>query len=656
MDSVVEKVFNLIVATEQGEGSSVQDDAPGVLARRANHWSHVESFLGVWIRIPLKTFEQFCYINYRTPPPHPIDPAVMFDVLKIMRLVEEARKHVSRAEAAEASPFGRSTWVGPKQKLRIREQACECLRKAYQIEENACAVATMFIVSVDEVAARVLLQKPNSADAQYVQLFHEMVSQRQLATPECVEMLTEILDTGHISENLRTRAAVNAMLGNEGDAITDLTLAITRSRYLAAEKPKLSDAMEGKNPRQPVPEDKMPGSLSSQLLFHRAIHYLAIACKHISTSFGPEIDSSGAPATPEDQDEVALGERITSQRLVRENAKNAINSLMSFLRSLKYSPDWPIEASHDFSRFISTVFTTPSSKAIPPLVRRCTVATNVMYPVSRLFFSAPIDELPPYPPPAALADEQSSAAVDIVKAFADQVKEPSKSCESVTFHPYLIEALHALLLCHCLINTSKKEIRRHAYMVARLVRLCDGYPIFNPARSPARDDWKELVGYPASDTQLLPLVASWDDLCRPKYAPLLTQFSRENTTAATEDAQPAGGDLFASAALLPPSEAMRTLEALAKMRSQNQPPNSEMPIHQVQLLPGCRIEDNIISDGLPDRRDLRTGHARDIRRWLKENPVVPSVRRKKKTASRSSSSRHGEDPEALATKMSDLEI
>lgn len=31
----MEKVFNLIVATEQGEGSSVQDDAPGVLARRA---------------------------------------------------------------------------------------------------------------------------------------------------------------------------------------------------------------------------------------------------------------------------------------------------------------------------------------------------------------------------------------------------------------------------------------------------------------------------------------------------------------------------------------------------------------------------------------------------------------------------------------------
>lgn len=119
--------------------------------------------------------------------------------------------------------------------------------------------------------------------------------------------------------------------------------------------------------------------------------------------------------------------------------------------------------------------------------------------------------------------------------------------ESVSYHPLLTDALHSLLLCHALIQTSAKELQRHAYMVARLARLADGYPIFQASRSPARADWIEVLRRAENWVEL---ISSWESLCAP--APLPTQIlpngalsaatANANALAITGGASPAETD------------------------------------------------------------------------------------------------------------------
>jgi hypothetical protein len=62
-------------------------------------------------------------------------------------------------------------------------------------------------------------------------------------------------------------------------------------------------------------------------------------------------------------------------------------------------------------------------------------------------------------------------------------------------------------------------------MVARLARICDGYPIFLAARSPARADWIEVV---RRANNWLGLGESWEVLCEP--APLPGQKEKKPET------------------------------------------------------------------------------------------------------------------------------
>jgi hypothetical protein len=90
------------------------------------------------------------------------------------------------------------------------------------------------------------------------------------------------------------------------------------------------------------------------------------------------------------------------------------------------------------------------------------------------------------------------------------------SNESVTYHPLLTDALHSVLLCHALLQTSSTELKRHAHNAARLARICDGYPIFLAARSPARADWVEVL---RRANNWIGLTQSWEALCRPAPLP-----------------------------------------------------------------------------------------------------------------------------------------
>jgi len=71
-------------------------------------------------------------------------------------------------------------------------------------------------------------------------------------------------------------------------------------------------------------------------------------------------------------------------------------------------------------------------------------------------------------------------------------------------------------LCHALLQTSPTELKRHAHNAARLARICDGYPIFLAARSPARADWVEVL---RRASNWIGLTQSWEALCRPAPLP-----------------------------------------------------------------------------------------------------------------------------------------
>lgn len=139
-----------------------------------------------------------------------------------------------------------------------------------------------------------------------------------------------------------------------------------------------------------------------------------------------------------------------------------------------------------------------------------------VYPVSVLFSSSPPPNLPPFPSSQAVLQTDVFAR----DQFPDQSSIPTwaqiEPFEAVTYHPLLTDALHSLLLCHSLLQTSSKEHLRHAHMAARLARVCDGYPIFVACRSPSRADWIDVI---RQANNWIGLERSWEILCSPAPLP-----------------------------------------------------------------------------------------------------------------------------------------
>lgn len=135
--------------------------------------------------------------------------------------------------------------------------------------------------------------------------------------------------------------------------------------------------------------------------------------------------------------------------------------------------------------------------------------------MSDLFSSTPPADLPPYPETST--DVTTRQRTTNVPSQAAQAILAQADChEALTYHPLLTDALHSLLLCHCLVQTSPRELQRHAHMVARLARVCDGYPIFQAARSPSRADWIEIV---RRGENWIQLSQTWEALCAPAPLP-----------------------------------------------------------------------------------------------------------------------------------------
>ncbi|KAI1504601.1 hypothetical protein F5X99DRAFT_371479 [Biscogniauxia marginata] len=463
--------------------------------------------------------------------------------------------------------------LSPERRFRMREQATQKLSRAYHLDEIASSVATMQSTStLENVAGLVLQRAPNDPDANYVHFFHEKIPSRQLA--ECTDLRVLDLIIGQRPsecEPLRTRAIVRMFKDDFDGAVQDLTTALNVYRLQRPpHKPTAEEIMQverrtgRRRDNPPLDERDQPSSTEVQLLFQRAGCYLTLACDHVEFALSnPSTGQSGharngtndtsncnAHGTTEGEGEAdgdgdggGDGERghtphspkpppedtgptkkqLESRKTVRVYAKRALRDYMEYFKHFHYSPNLPIEVSDDFSRQVNQA--THRNKRYYGQSRWSTQdpnsptdssASHTIYALASLFSATPPADLPPYP---------STELVSTSSATFDSIETTT---EVVTYHPLLTDALHSLLLCHTLIQTSAKELQRHAHMVARLARLADGYPVFQASRSPARADWIEVL---RRAENWIELSSSWEDLCAP--APLPTPLPANGVSAAT---------------------------------------------------------------------------------------------------------------------------
>ncbi|KAK4694567.1 hypothetical protein P7C71_g3032, partial [Lecanoromycetidae sp. Uapishka_2] len=475
---------------------------------------------------------------------------------------------------------GPNAKLSRERKHRMREQATQKLARAYKFDEIAASVATMQgASSLEEVAKLVLQRSPNDTDAKYVHFFHEKIPSRMLAQCTTLEALDQVIqDRPTEGAPLRTRAVTKIFKDNFPGAAHDLTEALAVCRYTASQhnagrgQLELANALGRAERRNggardwkyesKIEEEDHPSSLETQSLFHRAGVYLTIACQNVSASLDglkeAEELSSSQPELPQSStSQVAHERRLEARKMVKTNAKRALRDYLGFLSHFDYTPGLPAEITEEFFRKVNAAAggygksknTPPTNRLIemsgnsslsnghlsdtlvphkPQEPRRApsngvsndnyyaSLPSPEIHPVSALFSATPPENLPPYP-------VMSQALVPSKQVSQQKTQDQSSNHfvdteqhEAVTYHPLFTDALHSLLLCHSLVQTSPKEHLRHAHMAARLARICDGYPIFLAARSPSRADWIEVV---RRANNWVGLQQSWETLCAPAPLP-----------------------------------------------------------------------------------------------------------------------------------------
>ncbi|KAK0641667.1 hypothetical protein B0T16DRAFT_393914 [Cercophora newfieldiana] len=565
----------------------LQPSSSALIICRNKHWRYISAFHGPWLQLPPEILENLANANYNTPRPRPIDPAVFFDLVKIRRLVDDATNLAVRAATGVASTYqqmntssaahhaaalglgiqGAQTKLSRERKHRMREQATQKLSKAYHLDEIATSVAIMQGTStLEEVASLVLQRSAQDPDANYVHFFHEKIPSRHLAECTSLDVLDEVIAARPTEgELLRTRATVRVFKEDFKGAVADLTEALRVHRlYRQPHTEPKSVMQDGKlyekldAPRRfediVLKEEDQPSSLEIQLLFQRAGVYLTLASQHVEASLADQVSPTGeaeglgSPAVANGEKQCTKGseaeaaeseetkthteaeKRVTEARkLVRLNAKRALRDYMAYLSHFEYSPDLPVPVAEEFSRRVnyaahgvrtprSHTYTGKPGSPVPGDGAESGTPQRI-YALSELFAASPPSDLPPYP----------STEVALVRP--QQPPPPTfaqTTTETLTYHPLLADALHAVLLCHCLIQTSAKELLRHAYMVARLARLADGYPVFQASRSPARADWLEVL---RAGDNWIQLTGTWEYLCAPAPLPIFPSSSNGGSPA-----------------------------------------------------------------------------------------------------------------------------
>ncbi|KAF3766844.1 hypothetical protein M406DRAFT_216802, partial [Cryphonectria parasitica EP155] len=522
--------------------------SPSLVICRNKHWRHISSFHGPWLQLAPEIMEFLAHQNYNHPLPRPIDVAVFYDLLKIRRLVDDATNLAVRAAsglvslrnldnshqaAALGLGFGGSKqpMLSAERRHKLREQATQKLARAYRLDEIACSVSTMQSASsLEDVASLVLKRDPHSLDAKYVHFFHEKIPSRQMAESTSLDALDELIASRPSEcEALRTRASIKVFKEDYRGAVQDLTEALNIINVLYRHRSAENWSMElqhyEKNGRRVdiVPdEEQQPSSLEAQILVARAGILLTLACMNVvkpgqqqqkqatadATGNGGGLDTSrSVPSAQTPPAELTAEEKLNETKMlearkaVKMYAKKALRDYMSYLSNFHYSPNFPTHVADDFAKkvmYSKSKTRWPASTGEPVHAE----SKHTVYKLNELFVATPPTDLP----------DLSPSEIAILQKTFDQPTYLASTIEMATYHPLLSDALHSVLLCHVLMQTSPKELLRHAHMVARITRLAEGHPMFHTSRSPARADWVQVV---RKCQNWVGLAATWDYLCSP---------------------------------------------------------------------------------------------------------------------------------------------
>ncbi|UNI14937.1 hypothetical protein JDV02_001514 [Purpureocillium takamizusanense] len=660
-------------------------------APRNKSWRNFSAYYGSWTAVSVDVLEVAALVNYNTPRPRPLDPAMLFDLVKIRRSVEEATDLAVRAASDTASSTlssvnsvsglrsmsslrsaappkpGHGMRMSRERRLRMRELAVQKLARAYRLDDIAACIVTMQgTTSLDDLAGLVLQDNPRNSDAKFVHFFHDKIISRDLtAGTEGFRVLEEILEIeSERPELLRTLAALKGARGDLADVAADLTRAMSLSKYRGESHGSSYDTSKAhQNPHGrgfvELAEDERPSGLDGQLIFHRGAVLLLDACEHVLKALGQPLDSKETVQKtdacrphekeaelryPPHSDEATTqassiqpNERETELlprtndlesaaldkfREVKALAKQALRDIMLFLKNFDYSPTMPVTLSKDYNDRM--LLAAKGVRKPRSSVSNGPATPHKVYTLADLFSPSPPTELPEFPSSETLKQRKHHIP-------------KGDTCESVTYHPLLSEALHSLLFCHCLAQTSVAEIRRHAYMVARLVRLFDGYPIFHAAKSSARTDWEDMI---RRGGDWLGLGAKWQFLCEP--APLPGHGPRSTRSAKTPDratASAAAATLTKATPAQDKAEPSATAcQAALEASLDHNDGASECAHHDSCSDPFCPNSVTTTSqpveldpgDGGWDGATIVSARATAVRWWIQEVPFIPGVRRKRR--------------------------
>ena len=293
-------------------------------------WRNFSAYHGSWASVPLEVLEVAAMVNYNTARPRPIDPAILFDLVKIRKSVEEATDLAVRAlsdtvssamssvnsvsglramtslRGAPQKKTGHGLKMSHERRLRMRELAVQKLARAYRVDDIAACIVTMQgTTSLDDIAGLVLQSHPDNPDARFVHFFHEKILSRNLAGPECFRALEEIMALeSKQPELLRTLASLKGATGDMAGAACDLSHAMAFSKYHGEshrsanqDAPSTEQQQQQQSPQVgrhnvQLPEDKRPSGFEGQLVFHRGSVYLADACDRLLKALGEPTDSN----------------------------------------------------------------------------------------------------------------------------------------------------------------------------------------------------------------------------------------------------------------------------------------------------------------------------------------------------------------------------
>ena len=370
------------------------------------HWRYISAFHGPWLQLPHEILESLTHNNFLSNTPRQTEPGILFDLVKIRRLVDEAADLAVRAQNGTASSAlhaensrleaalglntrggaGGNARLSPERRYRMREMATAKLSQAYRLDEIAASVCMMQSASaLENVASLVLQRTPNSTDAKYVHFFHERIPSRMVAECTTFEALNDIIarEPGHAAP-YRTRALLKIHKEDYHGAAQDLTEALTicRAEYAkyASTKNQLVSMKEARESiekrkvwnrdwmsQNRVLEEDQPKGLELQLLFQRGNQYLSIASAHLRPAIEaftraerckkttPAESSSPANSWLSSSKEYYFSTvdieayrcGLEARELVRKYAKRALRDYTAFLSHLDYA--CALDVSSEFS-------------------------------------------------------------------------------------------------------------------------------------------------------------------------------------------------------------------------------------------------------------------------------------------------------------------